>query len=98
MGLDQLMIWRFRNIEGVLADVKSWNMNECIFTDGSSIKYDLKNDKVTVDSKHGIFDMSDTMTTSACTKQLLIDKYGFRERFDNRHTLSFGKIEDEQAN
>lgn len=94
MGLDQMMIWRFRNIEGVLADIKSWNMNECVFIDGSVISYDVKNDTVTVHSKHNITDVIDTMPLSACTKQNLISKYGFRERFDNRHSLSYGKQDE----
>lgn len=94
MSLDTLMIWRFRNIEGVLADIKSWNMNECVFTDGSTISYDLKNETVTVNSKHDITDVIDTMPLSACTKQNLISKYGFRERSDNRHVLSYGKQDE----
>lgn len=94
MGLDQFMIWRFRNVEGVLADIKSWNMNECVFADGSTISYDLKNNTVTVDSKHDITDIIDTMPLSACTKENLISKYGFRERFDNRHVLSYGKQDE----
>lgn len=89
-----MMIWRFRNIEGVLADIKSWNMNECVFIDGSVISYDVKNDTVTVHSKHNITDVIDTMPLSACTKQNLISKYGFRERFDNRHSLSYGKQDE----
>ena len=94
MGSDTLMIWRFRNVEGVLADIKSWNMNECVFTDGSTISYDLKNNTVTVDIKHDIDDVVDTIPLSACTKQNLISKYGFRERFDNRHLLSYGKQDE----
>lgn len=94
MGLDTLMIWRFRNVEGVLADIKSWNMNECVFTDGSTISYDLKNNTVTVDSKHDIADIIDTMPLSACTKQNLISKYGFVERTTNRHSLSYGKHDE----
>lgn len=89
MSLDMLMIWRFRNIEGVLADIKSWNMNKCVFTDGSTISYDLNNETVTVDSKHDITDIVETMPLSACTKQNLISKYGFTERLDNRHSLSY---------
>lgn len=95
MGLDQMMIWRFRNIEGVLADIASWNLNECKFKDGSQIDYDYKNGNVTVTSKINIDSITETMPLSACTKRVLIDKYGFRERFNNRHNLSYG---NEQTN
>lgn len=97
MGLDQMMLWRFKNIEGVLSDIVSWNMNECKFNDGSQINYDYKNGNVTVTSTISIDSTTETMPLSACTKQVLIDKFGFRERFDNRHSLSYGK-QDEQTN
>ena len=51
MSLDQLMLWRFRNIEGVLDNSQSWNMVECKFEDGSTITYDYTNSMVTIDSK-----------------------------------------------
>lgn len=92
MSLDQLMIWRFRNIEGVLDNVQSWNMNECKFNDGSTIIYDLKNDTVTIDSKQNTFMMKPAVIPlTACTKEELTTKYGFTERTSDRHLLSYGK-------
>jgi len=97
LSLDQLMLWRFRNIEGVLDGVQSWNMNECKFKDGSTITYDTKTFNVTIDSKKSIFSMEPvTLPLSACTKETLITEYGFTERTTNRHNLSYGK-QDEQA-
>lgn len=96
MGLDQLMLWRFRNIEGVLDNIQSWNMNECKFKDGSTITYDYANNMVTIDSKKNIFAMQHvTVPLSACTKDAMISEYGFVERTTNRHNLSYGKQEDE---
>lgn len=84
MGLDQFMLWRFRFIEGVLADVKSWNMNECVFKDGSKITYDLKNELITITTPKKI----ETMLFANVTKEKLAE-FGFRERTDNRHNCSY---------
>lgn len=90
MTPDQFMIFRFRNIEGVLADVQSWNMTECKFKDGSTITYNPKTLDVTIDSKKSIFSMEPiTLPLSACTKKKLIDEFGFKERTENRHNLSY---------
>jgi len=95
MGLDQFMIWRFRNVEGVLDNIKSWNLNECKFNDGSSITYDLKAGTLTIDSKKNIFAMEPvTVQMSACNKEDLISEYGFVERTTNRHSLSYGKQDE----
>ena len=91
MSLDKLMLWRFRNIEGVLDNIQSWNMVECKFKDGSTITYDYANDMVTIDSKKKIFAMQPvTVSLSACTKEAMISEYGFVERTTNRHNLSYG--------
>ena len=96
MGLDQLMLWRFRNIEGVLDNIQSWNIKECKFKDGSTITYDYANNMVTIDSKNNIFAIQPvTVPLSACTKEAMISEYLFAERTTNRHNLSYGKQEDE---
>jgi hypothetical protein len=95
MSLDQLMLWRFRNIEGVLDNIQSWNMVECKFEDGSTITYDYTNNMVTIDSKKNIFAMQPvTVSLSACTKEAMISEYGFVERTTNRHNLSYGIQEE----
>ena len=50
MSLDQFMLWRFRMFEGVLDGIKSWNLNECVFNDGSKITYDVKNELITIET------------------------------------------------
>lgn len=95
MSLDKFMLWRFRNIEGVLDNIQSWNMVECKFKDGSTITYDYANDMVTIDSKKKIFAMQPvTVPLSACTKEAMISEYGFVERTTNRHSLSYCKQEE----
>ncbi len=93
MTLDQFMIWRFRNVEGVLDDIQSWNMNECVFKNGSKILYDVKADLVTVVDNHSIFGVTRTMPIKECTKDKLIKDFSFKERFENRHSLSYGNVE-----
>ena len=89
MSLDQFMIWRFRNIEGVLDDIRSWNLTNCTFKNGSTINYDLANEKVTIDSKNINAPLEPvTLTLKECTKDKLINEFGFKERFINRHELS----------
>lgn len=95
MSLDKFMLWRFRNIEGVLDNIQSWNMAECKFKDGSTITYDYANNMVTIDSKKKIFAMQPvTVSLSACTKEAMISEYGFVERTTNRHNLSYYKQEE----
>lgn len=92
MSLDNLMLWRFRNIEGVLDNIQSWNVTECKFNDGSTITYDYANNMVTIDNKLNIFAMKPvTVPLSACTKEAMISVYGFTERTTNRHLLSYDK-------
>jgi hypothetical protein len=89
MTLDQFMIWRFRNVEGVLDGVKTWNIDTCVFENGSTIKYDLKNETMTIDNKNTIFGKSETIPVKNCNKDKLIKDYGFVERLNNRHGLSY---------
>jgi hypothetical protein len=90
MNLDQFMLWRFRNIEGVLAGIKSWNLDTCVFNNGKTIKYDVKNDVLTIEDTTNLYTMPITLKITECTKKKLINEYGFQERFENRHNLSFG--------
>jgi hypothetical protein len=84
MSLDQFMLWRFRMLEGVLDGIKSWNLNECVFNDGSKITYDLKNELITINTPKKI----ETMLFANVTKEKL-SEFGFRERTDNRHNCSY---------
>lgn len=90
MNLDQFMLWRFKNIEGVLAGIKSWNLDTCVFNNGKTIKYDIKNDVLTIEDTTNVFTMPITLKITECTKKKLIE-LGFKERFENRHSLSFEK-------
>ena len=90
MNLDQFMLWRFKNIEGVLAGIKSWNLDTCVFNNGKTIKYDIKNDVLTIEDTTNVFTLPITLKITECTKKKLIE-LGFKERFVNRHSLSFEK-------
>lgn len=90
MNLDQFMLWRFRNIEGVLEGIKSWNLDTCVFSNGKTIKYDIKNDVLTIEDTTNLYTMPITLKITECTKKKLIE-LGFKERFENRHGLSFEK-------
>lgn len=95
MDIVNLMTWRFRNIEGVLDNIKSWDMDKCIFTTGDKISYDLKNGTVTIE-KHSLFSpIVKTMKVEECTKKVLIEQFGFKERLDNRHSLSFEQKQED---
>ena len=88
MNLDQFMLWRFRLLEGVLDGIKSWNLYECVFNDGSKITYDLKNELITIETpkKSGI------MLFANVTKEKL-EEFGFKERSpETRHTASYDKV------
>ena len=84
------MLWRFKNIEGVLAGIKSWNLDTCVFNNGKTIKYDIKNDVLTIEDTTNVFTLPITLKITECTKKKLIE-LGFKERFENRHSLSFEK-------
>ena len=88
------MIWRFRNVEGVLADIKSVNMERCIFKNGSTITYNFKDETVTIDDKNSIFPKVKTIPIKECNKDVLINEFKFKERLDNRHNLSYQNKEE----
>ena len=87
MSLDQFMLWRFRMIEGVLDEIKSWNLNECIFNNGSKITYDLKNELITIYTPK----KNEIMLFANITKEKLAE-FGFKERGpETRHAASYDK-------
>lgn len=86
MDLVEFMLFRFRNIEGVLDSISRWNMTECYFDFGTKIKYDYKNGLVSVITVLG--DVT-VLPIRECTKENLIKKFNFKERTTNRHKMSF---------
>lgn len=87
MSLDQFMLWRFRMIEGVLDEIKSWNLNECVFNNGSKITYDLKNELITIYTQK----KNEIMLFANVTKEKLAE-FGFKERGpETRHAASYDK-------
>lgn len=84
MSPDQFMLWRFRMVEGILDNIKSWNLTECVFKDGSKITYDNKNELITIETPTD----RDIMLFSQLTKEKLF-KMGFKERTVNRHNGSY---------
>ena len=88
MSLDQFMLWRFRTLEGDLDGIKSWNLYECIFNDGSKITYDIKNELITIETQK----KSGIMLFANVTKENLAE-FGFKERGpETRHTASYDKV------
>lgn len=84
MTLDRFMIWRFKTIEGILANVKSWNVYECVFFDDKKIIYDFQKEDATI-----VFSATDRKTFKF--KELTIEKLkelGFAERTEDRHESS----------
>lgn len=54
MDITQFAIWRFRNAEGVMKYIKSWNGTECVLdVKGKIVKitYDLKNETISIQDK-----------------------------------------------
>ena len=89
MTPDQFMLWRFRNIEGILADIRTWNMTECIFNNGSRILYDNTNEIITIENHNTILSKTETMRFSEVSKHKLFCM-GFKERSDKeRHSCSY---------
>lgn len=89
MSTDQFMLWRFRTLEGILADIKSWNLNECVFENGSRILYDNTNEIITIENHNSTFPKTETMRFCELTKQKLFCM-GFKERPEiDRHTGSY---------
>ena len=87
MSLDQFMLWRFRMIEGVLDEIKSWNLNECVFNNGNKITYDLKNELITIYTPK----KNEIMLFANITKEKLAE-FGFKERGpETRHAASYDK-------
>ena len=83
MSLDQFMLWRFRMLEGVLDGIKSWNLNECVFNDGSKITNEL----ITIETPK----KSEIMLFANVTKEKL-SEFGFKERGpETRHAASYDK-------
>ena len=87
MTTDQFMLWRFRMLEGILDNIKSWNLNECLFNDGSKITYDIKNELITIETPTN----RDIMLFSQLTKEKLFSM-GFKERTVNRHNASYDDV------
>lgn len=88
MELVNFMIHRFMNIEGVLVGVKSFNLDTCIFENGMTLKYDLRKWMVKIISPDG---MIANVKLGECTKDFLVNDFGFKERTENRHRLSYGE-------
>lgn len=88
MTADQFMLWRFRTTEGILAGIKSWNLTECVFENGSKITYDNSTETVTIENHNGLINKTETMKFCELTKMKLFSM-GFKERSVNRHSSSF---------
>lgn len=91
MGPVEFAMWRFRNAEGVMDFVKSWNMTECILDiDGKSIKitYDPEKEIATIEEPGRIFGSPIQVPFKEFVKTMTKLGY-YTERLDNRHSLSY---------
>lgn len=88
MLLHNFMIWRFQTIEGVLANIDSYNMFECRFNNGSIIKYDYVNEIVTIENHNDNFNYTETIKFRDLTTEKL-SIMGFTERSHDRHLMSY---------
>lgn len=89
MSPDQFMLWRFRTTEGILADILSWNMTECVFKNGSKFIYDNTNEIITIENHNSVLPKTETMRFSELTKHKLFCM-GFKERPElERHSSSY---------
>ncbi len=96
MNLTEFAIWRFRNAEGVMDYVQSWNATECILNVNNvhiKIAYDYVNeiaqvsnldDPLIFDTVIPFKDFVNTLTTMGY----------YRERTVNRHALSYKDRKD----
>lgn len=93
MSLDQFMLWRFRTTEGVLDGISHYNINECVFDNGSRFIYDYANEIISIENHNAVFSKNETLSFRECTKAKL-KSMGFRERNYNRHSSSYDTISD----
>lgn len=95
MTLDKFMLWRFRTTEGVLDHIDHYNMNECVFDNGSKFSYDYVNDIIEIENHNTVFSKYEKLSFNECTKAKL-KSIGFTERNYNRHSQSY--TEETSAN
>lgn len=96
MELAAFAMWRFRNAEGVMKYIKSWNLTECVMNvKGREVKleYDMKNETVTINTT-GIFSAPVTVPFKDFVEKM--KSLGFYEErpANERHTLSYGPPKD----
>lgn len=92
MDITQFAVWRFRNAEGVMKYVKSWNNTECVLDiKGKIIKiaYNLKNETISIQDSVSPFAMPIVVKFDEFVPTM--KKLGYYElRPDTeRHSLSY---------
>ena len=96
MGLTEFAVWRFRNAEGVMDYVQSWNATECILNvNGTRIKitYDYVNEVATISNLNDTL-MFDTQVSFKDFVSTLTNMGYYKERTYNRHSLSYKDRKD----
>jgi hypothetical protein len=91
MNLTDFAIWRFRNAEGVMDYVESWNATECrLNVNGKHIKitYDIEHEIATISNLDNEF-MFDTKVSFKDFVSTLTSLGYYKERTVNRHSLSY---------
>lgn len=90
MGLVDFALWRFKNAEGVMSYVKSWNMNECVLdVNGKLVHITYQPDKeIATIKEDDIFGLPIEVPFKKF--QATLTKLGyFKERTENRHMSSY---------
>lgn len=96
MCLTEFAVWRFRNAEGVMDYVQSWNATECILNVNNvhiKIVYDYTNEIAKVSNLDDSL-MFDTAIPFKDFVSTLTAMGYYKERTVNRHALSYKDRKD----
>lgn len=86
MTIDQYMLWRFKTIDGVLDNIKSFNFEETKFSNGIKFRYEYNSEFVEITSD-SVFKKDELIPFKDLTKEKL-KLLGLNERTYNRHENS----------
>jgi hypothetical protein len=91
MGLVDFALWRFRNAEGVMSYVKSWNMTECVLdVNGKIVKITYHPDEETATIQDNDIYSMPVETSFKNFKDTLTRLGYYKERpIETRHMCSY---------
>lgn len=92
MDVTQFAIWRFRNAEGVMKYIKSWNSTECVLNvKGKTVKitYNLKDETISIMDKLSPFAVPIVVKFDEFVKTMKSLGYYEERPASERHSLSY---------